>query len=87
MDELIDQALDHCIDRVGTLTTDDDRMERVYATVLTPFMSYLSARFAWFIRAVQCFMSLMIVQTVLILFLLYQIRSVATPYSQRVCFT
>lgn len=75
MDELIDQALDHCVERLGTMTSDDTRMDRVYASVLAPFMTYLTSRFAWFIRAVQSFMSLMVVQTLLMLMLLYNVRS------------
>lgn len=72
---LIDQAVDMCMDRVGTLCRDKDTMDKVYATVLEPFTVYLTNRFSWFIRVVQSFMVLLVLQTILIMFLVWNFRS------------
>jgi len=76
MDDIIDQAVDITIEHVGKICEDDERMEKVYQTILTPFMTYLSNRFTVFVRAVQCMMSLIVLQTILIMFLAYHARRV-----------
>jgi hypothetical protein len=74
MESLFDQAIDMCMSRVGNMCKDKESMDRVYASVLAPFTEYLTERFAWFIRVVQCFMVVVVLQTVLIMFLVWYVR-------------
>lgn len=73
--DLFDQVVDTFVEKIARLCEDKDKMERVYSVVLSPFMVYLAERFAWFVRAVQCLMSLIVLQTVLIMFLVVHVRS------------
>jgi type IV secretory pathway TrbL component len=78
MDSLIDQAVQMGVDRITTMCEDEEKMNAIYASILTPFTKYLTERFSWFLRTVQSFMMLIVLQTILILFLVYSVRR--SPY-------
>jgi type IV secretory pathway TrbL component len=78
MDSLFDQAITMCVEKVGTMCEDKDTMDKIYASILTPFTEYLTNRFSWFIRVVQCFMVLLVLQTILIMFLVWHVRSISS---------
>lgn len=75
MEDLIDQAVSIAVDKMGTICEDREKMDQIYSAILTPFMGYLAERFSWFVRAVQGLMILIVIQTLLILFLVYHVRS------------
>lgn len=80
MDSLIDQAVQCGVDRIKTMCEDEAKMDAVYTAILAPFTKYLSDRFSWFLRVVQCFMMLIVLQTILILFLVWHVRRGCIQY-------
>lgn len=74
MESLIDQAVQIGVDRITVMCEDKEKMDAIYTAVLTPFTTYLTERFSWFLRAVQSLVTLIVLQTILILFLVYSVR-------------
>lgn len=79
MDSLLDQAVEMAVARITTMCEDEEKMNAIYASILTPFTKYLTEKFSWFLRMVQSFMVLIVLQTILILFLVYSVRQSPFP--------
>ena len=73
IDDLVDQAIEKGVERVGHYCQDPRRLESMYSTVFHPVTAYLFERMKWFVAAIQLVVSLIVVHTVLLLVILKQV--------------
>ena len=73
IEDIIDQTLEKTLERTAVLCSDETKMERLYDTVFTPLMKYISMKITWFVRAIECLALLIIIQTVLLVIIIQRL--------------
>lgn len=70
LDELVDQAIEKGVERVGKYCKDPERLNAMYTSIFGPVTTFLFERLRWFVAAVQLVVSLIVVNTVLLVVIL-----------------
>lgn len=70
LDEIVDQAIEKGVERVGHYCQDKQRLDSMYSTIFGPVVAFLFERMRWFVAAVQLVVSLIIINTILLFVIL-----------------
>jgi hypothetical protein len=71
---MIDEILDQCIAKVIDYAEKEENMIRLESKILVPIMQHISKKFQWLSYSFQTVTALVILQTILIVYLVFKIN-------------
>lgn len=72
---MIDELLDQCITKLIDYVEKEDNAKRLESKILAPLMRHMTQKFAWLSYSFQTVAALVVLQTLLILYLVFKVHA------------
>lgn len=76
---MMDEILNQIISKGFEYCSNEENVQRLEEKFLAPIIQHISRRFAWLTYSFQTMTILIVVQTILIVYLLIQVRALRSP--------